>query len=377
MYNWEDPNWPNFQFPTERYAERLKNYLSAVQELVDRIELLETEDAQAYFMERLVEEAASTSSIEGEIMSRQDLRSSVMNNLNIGVRGLEVKDLRARAIGQLIVLNRETYARPLTETALKYWHELLLGYDRALNVVGEYRQGTSPMRIVSGPSYRQAVHYEAPPANRIPQEMERFTTYCNAKDTMSIHPVLKVGVAHFYFESIHPFEDGNGRIGRAVLEKMLSQHLGSFVPYSISQAIETDRNAYYTALRQSSASLDITSWLTYYCGMLTVAVDHANRLVTFSLHKQRYFQRFATQLDAHNRKAIDKMFATYPKEFKGGMTTRKYMSINRVSQATATRALQQLTTIGALTRHGAGRSTHYLLPIALPSSPHPSADEAS
>ena len=364
MYNWEHPDWPNFRYDGKDYTAQINSYVATVEELQASIASLAAEDARTYFLERLVEEAASTSSIEGEIMSRQDLMSSVMNNLNIGVGGIEVKDLRARAIGQQIVLNRETYVRPLTETALKYWHELLLGYDRTLHVVGDYRRGSSPMRIVSGPSYKQKVHFEAPPATNVPVEMERFVGYCNTSTAKTVHPVLKAGVAHLYFESIHPFEDGNGRIGRAILEKLLSQHLGTFVPYSISHAIGSNCKAYYAALRESSSSLDISPWLAYYCQILIKAVEYADTLVGFSLQKQRYFKQFASQLDPHHRKAIDKMFATGPAGFQGGMTTRKYMRINRVAQATAARALRYLTSIGALTQQGAGRSTHYLLPQA-------------
>ena len=362
MYNWEHTDWPNFHFRAEDYIDEINHYVATVAKLQAGIASLAAEDARTYFLERLVEEAASTSSIEGEIMSRQDLMSSVMNNLNIGVGGIEVKDLRARAIGQQIVLNRETYSRPLSETALKYWYELLLGYDRTLNVVGDYRRSNSPMQIVSGPSYKQNIHFEAPPASTVPVEMERFVGYCNTNTAKTIHPVLKAGVAHLYFESIHPFEDGNGRIGRAILEKLLSQHLGTFVPYSISHAIETNRKAYYTALRESTSSLDISPWLKYYCTILIEAVKYAGTLVSFSVQKQRYFHQFASQLDPHHQKAINKMFATGPAGFQGGMTTRKYVRINRVSQATAARALRYLTSIGALTQHGAGRSTHYLLP---------------
>ena len=362
MYNWQYADWPNFRFDSGDYTAQVESYTAAVSELVATIQCLDMEDARAYYLERLVEEAISTSSIEGEIISRRDLTSSITNNLNLGVGAEAVKDIRARAISQQLILNQVTYARPLTETALKYWHELLLGYDRTLSVVGDYRRGTSPMRIVSGPSYRPQVHYEAPPSARMPQEMKRFVAYCNANDAIGTHAVLRAGVAHLYFENVHPFEDGNGRIGRALLEKLLSQQLGTFVPYSISQAILARQGEYYTALQQSSTSLAIDSWLTYFCEVLNEAVRHANELVGFSIRKRRYFHEFAVRLNPHHRKAIDKMFATGPAGFQGGMTTRKYMRINRVAQATAARALRYLTSIGALTQHGAGRSTHYLLP---------------
>ncbi len=362
MYNWQQPEWPNFRFDPEDYTAQLESYVNAVRELVATIRCLEVDDAQAYYLERLVAEAVSTSGIEGEIINRQDLVSSITDNVNLGIEALAVRDVRATAVTRQLFLNQITYDRPLTETGLKYWHELLMGYDRTLSITGDYRQGNSPMRIVSGSSYRLQVHYEAPPSAHMPQEMKRFVAYCNTGDAVGTHPVLKAGIAHLYFENIHPFEDGNGRIGRALLETLLSQQLGTFVPYSISQAILARQGEYYTALQQSSTSLEIDAWLTYFCEVLNEAVRRANELVGFSLRKRRYFHQFAVQLNPHHRKVIEKMFATGPAGFQGSMTTRKYMRINRVSQATAARALRYLTSIGALTQHGAGRSTHYLLP---------------
>ena len=367
MYNWQHPDWPafNFNFDLSAHVPSVDRYTKAVDELVARIQQLDQDAAHDYFVERLVEEAATTSEIEGEVMSRDDLMSSLLNNLNIGGGSDRiVRDQRARAIGQQIVLNRETFARPLTETALKYWHELLLGYSTSLRYVGEYRQASSPMQIISGPEYKREVHFEAPPASRVPSEMQRFITYCNRRS--DLHPIIRAGVAHLYFESIHPFEDGNGRLGRAILEKLLSQELGTFIPFSLSHAVEARRKDYYRALNTSSRGLDINPWLSYYFEVLLEAVSYADSLVGFTIRKQHYYRRFANQLNAGHRKAIAKLFAAGPAGFRGGMTTKKYMRINRVSQATAARALGYLTTLGALTQHGAGRSTHYRLPETLP-----------
>ncbi|MBB4079555.1 Fic family protein [Lewinella aquimaris] len=366
MYSWQFSDWPNFTYDSNAFRTGVDSYTNRVTQLLERIGQLSNEDIYQYLVDRLVEEAITTSSIEGEKIGREDLVSSVMNNLNIGGRLLSehqtVSDLRARAIGRQIVLNRETFADPLTETALKYWHELLLGYDDRLKVVGEYRRGKSPMRIVSGPAYRQKIHYEAPPADRVPREMTRLVSYCNASVTEDDCPVLRAGVAHFWFESIHPFEDGNGRIGRALLEKLLSQHLGAFIPFSLSHAIEQRRKEYYAALRDSQTSLDITPWMTYFCNVLSEAVTYAEELVEFTVRKHAYFQRYGDLLNEHESKAIKKMFAAGPSGFTGGMTNRKYVSINRVSPSTAARALHRLAKIGALQMQGAGRSVHYVLP---------------
>ena len=342
---------------------KLKQYCKESAALVDRISLLPSNEVQDYLIERLVEEARSTSSIEGEFMSRQDLMSSIVNNLNLGGTLKNVRDLRAKAIGQQIILNRDTYARPLTATTLKYWHELLLGYENRLNVVGDYRQGLSPMRIVSGPEYRQEVHFEAPPADRIAGEMDPLIAYCNGSNPQSVAGVTRAGIAHVWFESIHPFEDGNGRLGRAIVEKMLSQSLGVFIPFSISHTIERKRNAYYDALSRSSRSLDITPWLVYFSETLLEAIEYANSLIAFTLKKHEYLAKISPRISVHEMKAIDKMLSLGPDGFQGGMTTKKYVRINRVSQATAARSLKHLTEIGALIQQGKGRSTHYVLPF--------------
>ncbi|MGB3801947.1 MAG: DUF4172 domain-containing protein [Lewinella sp.] len=362
-YNWQHESWPSFRWDELAVESGLRKYCERSVTLVDRIRLLPAQEVQDYLVERLVEEARSTSSIEGEVVSRQDLVSSVTNNLNLGATVRNVRDLRAQAIGQQIILNRDTFPRPLTETTLKYWHELLLGYENRLNVVGDYRRGLSPMRIVSGSEYRQEIHYEAPAASQVPAEMPPLVAYCNSPKPQSVTGVSKAGVAHLWFESIHPFEDGNGRIGRAILEKMLSQSLGVFVPFSISHTIEGRKKEYYTALNQSSRSLDITPWMVYFSEVLLESLHYADSLIAFTLKKHNYLSGLRGALAAHEDKAIQKMLNSGPEGFRGGMTTKKYMRINRVSQPTAARALKRLTEIGALIQKGAGRSTHYVLPF--------------
>lgn len=364
MYNWEHPGWPEFRFNYDLLLPKVERYESSLRQLMDQLIHLSSDDFGGYEVERLVDEAATTSSIEGEVISRQELLSSIRNNLNTthGV-AKNVRDLRARAVSQQIVHNRNTFEQPLSETTLKYWHQLLLNYDTTLAVVGDYRQGSGPMRIVSGPVYRQQVHFEAPPSNRVPAEMKRFIEFIRNRHEWINHPILKAGVSHIYFESIHPFEDGNGRIGRSILEKLLSQYLGSFIPFSISRAIESKRKEYYETLRVASTTLDIDPWMKYYCEALHTAVDYAHELVGSVLKQQRFFQAYGDRLDKENRKVLTKMFDEGPAGFRGGMTAKKYASINRVSRATATRALTRLTEIGALSRHGAGRGVHYKLTL--------------
>ena len=218
------------------------------------------------------------------------------------------------------------------------------------------------MQIVSGPSYNMTVHFEAPPSVDLNREMAAFIDYVSASSSDPTAAVAKACVSHIYFESIHPFEDGNGRIGRAIVEKLLSQALGEFIPFSISHAIERRRKAYYQSLRDAQHSSDITPWMTFFVACLNEAVAYADKLVSFTTDKYAYLHTYQKQLSQSQLKAINKMFLAGPEGFQGGMTARKYMRITKCSRATATRSLTELATIGALRKRGAGRSVHYVLP---------------
>lgn len=362
MYNWQHPQWPHFDFDGALVNPGIEHYGAAVKSLEKKIRELPQQEVTAFILERMVEEASTTSGIEGEVLSKEELMSSLRNNLNIGTVHEPVRDRRAKSIAELIVLNRSTFQLPLSEITLKYWHETLLNWDTRLNNIGRYRSSDAPMQIISGPSYRLTVHFEAPPASQLREEMGSFIDYCSVRSTYSHEEaILKAGIAHIWFESIHPFEDGNGRIGRAIIEKFLSQGLGDFIPFSISHAIERRCKEYYESLKQSQTSPDITAWMAFFVECLNEAVNYADTLVSFTVQKHAYFKKFDGLLSTPQIKAIGKMFLAGPKGFRGGMTAKKYMSITRASRATASRSLTELAGIGALEKKGAGRSVHYRL----------------
>ncbi len=364
-YNWQLKDWPHFTFERSALESKAVQYSSEVAYLIGRMSSLADEVRYDMIAENLATEAMYNSAIEGVRYSSEDLKSSILNGLYPEIRTRHVTDYRADNLGKLMIDSRRTYEEFLTEDRLFYWHKLLLGHRKDIKEKGEWRVGEAPMQIVSGAYGKEKIHFEAPPSKRVPSEMSQFINWFNdSKDQFvspSFYAPIKAGLSHVYFESIHPFEDGNGRIGRVIAEKALAQPLGHALPFSLSYAIIQKQNKYYDALQECNRKLDVTNWLTYFLDTCLLGLDLGRKTLDLTVSKAKFYQRFSDKLDAKHSKAIRKMFEAGPKGFEGGMTNKKYVRINRVSHPTAARDLTYLTIIGALERRGAGRSTHYVL----------------
>lgn len=358
MYNWQLPTFPQFTYDTDRVERWLSAFMERIDLHIAQFEKILPEDQQHILLATTVEEGVQSSSIEDEQIDRSALQSSLTENIRFGPGQHHVADIRADGVARLMKAIISDAATPLTETALRYYHELLFRGQPYLGTIGAYRSSSKPMRIVSGSANKIVVHYEAPPSNRVPVLMQQFV----ASLTQPLPAPLLAGIGHVHFESIHPFSDGNGRIGRALLEKQLLPIMGGRPLISISLAIRQRRDAYYAELQRAQRGLDLTDWLAYYFETLNQSVDLAGELLQFTLRKQAYFKQFGPQLDAAQTKALRRMWSAGTGGFQGGMTTKKYVRINRVSTATASRDLSRLYTLGALRREGSGRSTRYVLP---------------
>ncbi|MHA4894678.1 Fic family protein [Pedobacter sp. PWIIR3] len=321
---------------------------------------------QEMLLEMMLSEAIKTSEIEGEYISGEEVMSSIRNNLGLNDNPVNVKDQRAVGVAQLMVKVREVFFQPLSLDMLSNWHGLLMANVKGINA-GHWRAGSEPMQVVSGSYGKEVVHFEAPPSSTVPQEMEDFVSWYNTAAFSlkggAAEAILKSAIAHLYFETIHPFEDGNGRIGRAIAEKALSESLGRPVMLSLSKIIELDKRAYYAALKEAQRSLEITPWINYFANVILDAQRDAKSMVQFTVAKARFFDSFKSQLNGRQLKAINKMMGKGMQAFEGGMTAKKYMSINKTSKATATRDLQQLLEMGVFVIEGAGRSISYQLNI--------------
>jgi Fic family protein len=363
MYNWQFKNWPNFNYSTEKLQEISVAFAQEFGAVDGLLAGLNNEQKQETLLEMLIEEAIKTSEIEGEYMSREDVMSSIKNNLGI-LQSPEVKDKRASGVAKLMVEVNQNTAIALTTDLLCHWHQLLMEHNPKVNP-GFWRHGEAPMQIVSGAYGREVVHYEAPPSAIIATEMERFISWYNnselpVKGNIS-KALLKSAIAHLHFESIHPFEDGNGRIGRALAEFALSQTLNAPVLLSLSKTIEKNRKLYYEQLKFAQRSLNITEWVEYFSETILEAQKDSKGLVEFTLKKAKFFDKYKEQLNERQLKVVNRMLEKGATGFTGGMTAKKYIAISKTSKATATRDLQQLNELGVFVLEGAGRSVRYQL----------------
>jgi Fic family protein len=362
MYNWEYKEWAKFIYNENVIDEFTQKIAENLGEVNGMLKSFDFEKQQETLIKILISEAQKTSEIEGEYISRQDLMSSIRKKLGLSLGKEWIKDKRAENVALLMLQVRDDFQTELSESLVKHWHFLLFAGSKYIDA-GKYRTDEEPMQIISGAMGKEIVHYEAPPSIRVPREMRNFVKwYCSFESKGNISQIIiKAAITHLYFESIHPFEDGNGRIGRALIEKCLSEELKKPVLMAISTAIEKNKKLYYAELNKASKTLEIDSWLIYFAKMIFQAQEKTIEIITFSIKKSHFFDRFKNELNEREKKAINKMFDAGVEGFTGGMTAKKYMIINKISKATATRDLQHLSKIGALTEQGNGRNVHYIL----------------
>lgn len=365
-YNWQKPDWPHFQYDISVLQEALFSIAEKTGLVSGKLSHLAKNQQTEAMIHLMVEEAVKTSEIEGEYISRPDVRSSIKNKLGLNQEVIRVHDRRAQGVVELLFDVRNTFREPLTEEKLFDWHLMLLAGSADFNLrVGCWRSHKEPMQIVSGYEGKQVVYYEAPPSEHVPEEMEKFIRWFNETapgqpQAIKFAPI-RAAIAHLYFESIHPFEDGNGRIGRAIAEKALSQGFGYPVLLSLSQVIESEKKSYYAALNAASKSNEITAWLQYFVNVVLAAQSEIERQINFILKKAVFINTFKDKLNERELKVVQRMMEAGVKGFEGGMSAKKYMIITGTSKATATRDLHHLFEIEAFRQMGGGRSVRYEL----------------
>lgn len=366
VYNWQKPDWPHFQYDLSNIQDTLLSIAEKTGLINGKLSHLSHDLQTEALIDLVVEEAIKTSEIEGEYLNRADVRSSIKNKLGLFQSPLRVQDKRVPGLIDIMFDVRETFKQPLNDSQLFEWHLKLLGSSRNPNLkIATWRTDEEPMQIVSGHYGKWTVHFEAPPSKSVPKEMAQFIAWFNdtapgGSQAIKSAPV-RAAIAHLYFESIHPFEDGNGRIGRAIAEKALSQGLGYPVMLSLSQAIESEKKAYYEALKKASRSNEITAWIIYFVNIVLKAQYEVENQINFILCKSKFFDKFKHDLNERQLKVIQRMMKAGVKGFEGGMSAKKYMVITDTSKATATRDLQHLLAIGAFRQIGGGRSARYEL----------------
>jgi Fic family protein len=366
LWIWQNPEWPRFTWDARALSAPLAAARRAQGQAAGMAKLLDASaDLQAQ-LDVLTKEGVATSAIEGEKLDPGALRSSIARRLGLPTAGLPPATRHAEGLVDVLLDATRDFDAPLRLERLNAWQAALFPTGRSgLHEIrtGELR-GDAPMQIVSGPIGRQRVHYEAPPRNRLTREMKTFLAWFNDPPE-ELDGLLRAGLAHAWFEAIHPYEDGNGRVGRALLDRALAQDENrSTRLYSMSARLEAKRDDYYEALgRFSTGSLDVTSWLRWFVEQTEAAANASESTFRRVVTKAHYWMRHAdVSLNERQRKALNVLLDAGPGGFLGGMTNKKYASLTRTSPATAQRDLADLVAKGCLAATGAGRSVRYELP---------------
>jgi Fic family protein len=364
MYNWQSERWAKFVYNEEIISNNALKFAELSGEIFGIFKTFNSAKQQNEILDIMISEAIKTSEIEGEMLSREDVRSSFLKKLGLTTTIKNIKDRRAENVALLMLEVRNNFQTKLSEKLITQWHGLLFSNAKYTDA-SIYRLGEEPMQIVSGAMAKEKVHFEAPPSSRVPQEMKNFVKWYNAFKTNGnmLKIIVKTSITHLYFESIHPFEDGNGRIGRALIEKCLSESLGRQIIMSISQSIEKNKNSYYDEMKKAQHTLEIDSWLLYFSQLLIDAQQNVLDILDFSIRKTQFFEKYKPALNERQAKAINKMLDAGKDGFEGGMTAKKYISIAKTTKATATRDLTELVALGILEQNLAGRNTNYMLDL--------------
>lgn len=358
---WQQQHWPHFTYQSNALQELEKAFLQSAGYLLGVYQHISTSEQDQLIIDLVSEEAVETSAIEGEFLDRSSVQASLRHNFGLSGddRGSALSE---RGIARMMVDLYKNFAAPLTSEVLCDWHLHLMGARADLNCIGSYRRHVEPMQIVSGAGNNLKIHYEAPPSDLISQEMTGYIQWFNS--SVSLPALTRAGIAHVYFEMIHPYEDGNGRIGRAIAEKAISQSLKQPLLLAISKTIQKNKKQYYSALATANASLDITEWLVYFSKTLLAAQEYTRGYLEFVIEKAKLYDRVKGQLNIRQAKVVERMFREGVDGFTGGLSAEKYLAITQTSRATATRDLQDLVQKQVLFSSGERKSTRYYLNIA-------------
>lgn len=358
-WNWQLPDWPNFTYDPAGNHSLETEFLLGAGKLLGVLTHLGEEDSARIRVELLSDEAWETSRIEGELLDRDSLQSSLCKHF--GLPGDARKSTPAeQGVAKVLVDAYHHFEEDLGTAQLCRWHALLMQGRVTMRDVGRYRTGSQPMRIVSGPVHDARIHFEAVPSERVPAEMEEFITWFN-QSRGSLSALARAALAHVRFESIHPFEDGNGRIGRVIAEIALSQALGKPALLALSRAISARKSDYYQCLEQTNKTLEITSWIAFFSETVIQAQRDAGSLLDFVIAKTKFFDGFKGRFNARQEKALLRMFAAGSGGFAGGLSAANYQRITKASPATTTRDLASLVDLGALSKTGERKHARYWL----------------
>jgi Fic family protein len=362
-YIHELKKWPEFHWSQDRIADKLASVRHQQGRLIGRMEALGFKLRSEAVLKTLTEDVIKSSEIEGEVLDEEQVRSSIARRLGMDAGGLVPADRDVEGVVEMMLDATQQYDQKFTKERFFDWHASLFPTGRS--GIGKIRVGqwrddrAGPMQVVSGPIGKEKVHYQAPPAKQVAREIRAYLTWFNRKD--SIDPVLKAALAHLWFVTIHPFEDGNGRIARALTDMILARSENSPQRfYSMSAQIQAERKTYYDILETTQkGNLDITEWLEWFLGCLDRAFWSAGTILADVLEKARFWERHgAKPFNDRQRKILNRILDG----FEGKLTSSKWAKLGKCSQDTASRDIDDLLKHGILVKNpGGGRSTSYSL----------------
>jgi Fic family protein len=363
-WNWQLPDWPSFQWDRSRLSTAEEQFLLGAGVAIGTVKHLGEDEHNQLLVEVMSSEAVTTSAIEGEVLNRASVQSSILRQL-----GLASPDKRRvmpaeQGIAEMMVDLYRSFSQPLSDRMLFGWHRMVTAGRKDLPDVGRYRTSQEPMQVISGRIDARTVHFEAPPSKQVPAEMKRFVSWFNRTAPGSKEPlpaITRAGTAHLFFESIHPFEDGNGRIGRAIAEKAMTQGFGQPVLASLATTILAHQKNYYDALERANRRNDITQWLVWFAEIALEAQRRSIVQVEFIIAKAKLLARLRGQINERQQKALLRMFREGSEGFEGGLSAGNYSTITEASPATTTRDLVDLVEKGALIRTGERKHARYAL----------------
>lgn len=360
-WNWQQKDWPNFKYDKAILESFESQFLKKEGMLLGAFKHLGEDDKNDLKIEIISNEALKTSKIEGEYLNRESVQSSIRREFGLGTDHQKVSPAE-QGISELMVDLYQTFQEPLTHKKLFLWHEMLTKGRRDLKEIGRYRTHKEFMQVISGDIHHPKIHFEAPPSSKINEEMDRFLMWFHQTGPSGSSPLLglsRAGIAHLYFVCIHPFEDGNGRIGRVLAEKALAQSFGEPTLTALSYTIEKHRRAYYEALENVNKSNEVTEWLVYFSQTILDAQQYTQQYIEFLIEKTKIYDRFGEKLNERQKKVLSRMFREGPEGFEGGLSAENYISITKTSRATTTRDLQELVSFGILKKSGELRHARY------------------
>jgi Fic family protein len=364
-WNWQFEEWPKFTWDQDKLTQLEQTFSEGVGIVIGSSRHISEEGNQNVLIELMSTNALDSAEIEGDHLNRDSVQSSIQKELGLSAKAVKA-NYAERGIAKMMVNVYQTNSEKLTHQMVFEWHQFLMNTNQPMQAIGQYRSHEEAMQIVSGPDYARKIHFQAPASSCVFKEMEQFIDWFNASSPSGAAPLTaltRAGIAHLWFESIHPFEDGNGRIGRALAEKALSQGFSKPVMTVLAKILLKKRKEYYQQLGQASVTLNITQWLLWFATIAIEAQQSTYLYIDFIIKKSVLLREAHGLINSRQEKVLLALFRAGPEGFLGGLSAKNYMSITGAKIATTTRDLHDLVKKSILMRTGELKSTRYFLNI--------------